>query len=292
MTSVVALWVARAAWLAVAVFGGTAIGDALADSSRPVQVVGTTMAWIGFAAGAAALALTGVLTLTAVRVIVPGALVVAVIALLAGAGAGPAIALIAPAVIASGAAATAEFGRCYIQASAYGDEERFGLRPPLGYLGASALTWIVASSVAVLAPMAWAARWWVAAPILTVAAVGAALLLPGRWHQLSRRWLVLVPAGVVVHDPVVLADTLMMPKATIAAIGIDDTRAAAERAADLTGPVPGVGVEIRLAEAATAVVAGRDRPNGTAIHLTACVVAPSRPGAFLHSAARRGLPIA
>jgi hypothetical protein len=287
----VALWVARAAWLAVAVFGGAAIGDALTDSGRPVQIAGTAGAWIGFAAGAAALALTSVVTLTAVRAIVPGSLVVAAIALVAGAEAGPAIALVAPAVIAVGAVATAEFGRCYLQASAYGDEERFGLRPPIGYLLASAVTWLVATATLVLAPVAWAARWWVAAPLLSAVALAGVLVLPGRWHQLARRWLVLVPAGVVVHDPVVLADTLMLPKRAVATIGIDDIRVAAGRAADLTGPVPGLGVEIHLADAATAVVAGgRDRPNGTAIHLTACVIAPTRPGAFLRAAAARGLP--
>jgi hypothetical protein len=42
----------------------------------------------------------------------------------------------------------------------------------------------------------------------------------------------------------------------------------------------------------TAVLAPRPKtPRGTAIHLSALLVAPSRPGAVLREAARRGLPV-
>jgi hypothetical protein len=101
-----------------------------------------------------------------------------------------------------------------------------------------------------------------------------------------------VPAGVVVHDPVVLADTLMVPTRQITAIGLADaTRAGG--AYDLTGPTPGVAVGISLTEMTTAVLAPRPAtPRGTAIHVAAMLVAPSRPGAVLREAARRGLPVA
>jgi len=286
------VWVARAAWLALAVVGGSAVGDALDGRSRAVQVVGTAAAWVGFGAGAAALAVAGVITLTLARTVVPGSLVVAAFALAGGAGAGPVLSLVVPAVAATGAVATAELGRVYLQASAYGDEERFGLRPPVGYLLASAVTWLVAVTAVVAAPLAWAARAWLVAAVATAVAALAAAALPRRWHQLSRRWLVLVPAGVVVHDPVVLADTLMLRSGAIDSIGLDGDGTARHRAADLTGPAPGVGVEVRLAEAASAVFAARpSAPTGTAIHLTALVVAPTRPGSFLRSAAARGLPV-
>lgn len=287
--AVVTVWLARAAWLAVAALGGAAVGDALDGRSGPVQVVGTAGAWLGWAAGAVGLAVAGVATLTLVRTVVPGSLVVAAVTLIGGADAGREIALVAPAVAATAIVSSAEFGRVYIQASAYGDELRFGLRPPFGYLLASGVTWVIAVAAIVLAPLAWAAGAWAAAPPLTLVAAASLYLLPVRWHQLSRRWLVFVPAGIVVHDPVVLADTLMVRRHEVTSVLLDDRGAARQTAADLTGPTPGIAVEVTLAKPTTAVLAARPRnPTGTPIHLSAFVVSPTRPGAALRAAADRG----
>jgi hypothetical protein len=293
VTTTVALWAARVAWLLVAVAGGSAVGHALDDRSRAVQVVGTIVAWAGFAVGAVALALPGVVTLTLVRATVPAAPVVAAFALAFGADPGDGLVLAAPAIAATALVASAEVGRAYLQASAYGDELRFGLRPPVGYLLASGLTWLVLVSALVVAPVAWAGRAWAAAVVTTAVAVAGLLVLPRRWHQLSRRWLVLVPAGVVVHDPVVLADTVMMRAATITSVGLDELGVATQRAADLTGPTPGLAVEIRLRDAVTVVFAPRPgQRDGQAMHATAVVVSPTRPGAVLKAAAARRLPVA
>ncbi len=126
------------------------------------------------------------------------------------------------------------------------------------------------------------ARSWVVATVATAVLAASVWLLPRRWHQLARRWFVLVPAGAVVHDPVVLADTLMLPRASVASIALDPDGAARRRATDLSGPTPGIGVELRLAGATTAVLAATPRePTGRTIQFTALVVTPTRPGAVL-----------
>jgi len=284
------VWLARAAWMAVAVVGGAAVGAALDGRSRPVQLVGTTGAWAGWGAGAIGLALTGVATLTLVRVAVPGSLIVAGATIGGGAGATEVLALVVPAVIVTAFVSSADFGRRYVQTSAYGDEVRFGLRPPLAYLLASGVTWLVTTTAVVLAPVAWAAGAWIAALVLTVVVTAGLRFLPVRWHQLSRRWLVFVPAGVVVHDPVVLAETLMVRKHEVSSIALDEMGAPATAgAADLTGESPGPVVEITLAAPATAVLARSPRrPTGTPIDVSAFVVAPTRPGAVLRAAKARG----
>ena len=184
-----------------------------------------------------------------------------------------------PAVVATVLVGSAETGRRYVETDAYGDERRFPLRPPYGYLAATVVTWAVWVAALMTAPLALAAGSIVLGVVAVVVAAAATWLFPRRWHQLSRRWLVVVPAGVVVHDPVVLADTLMLPRRLIAAVGATTTRGPA---LDLTGPTPGVAVEITLTERTTAVLAPRPRtPRGRGIHLSALLVAPSRPGAAL-----------
>jgi hypothetical protein len=138
-----------------------------------------------------------------------------------------------------------------------------------------------------VAPLSWAAEAWVPAVIATVVAAAGLWLLPRRWHQLSRRWLVAVPAGLVVHDPVVFWDTLMLPRPQVTSVGLAEL--GATDAIDLTGPTPGVAVEIRLGSPATAVLA--PHPGDTqrrTVAVQALLVAPTRPGAALAEASHRG----
>ena len=149
--------------------------------------------------------------------------------------------------------------------------------------------WVTA---VIAAPLAWAAGAWVLAAVASVVAVTATWVLPVRWHQLSRRWFVAVPAGLVVHDPVVLAETVMIPRARITRVGLVGA-ARGNGAFDMTGPTPGVAIGVALDELITATLAPRrDSPRGTAIHLSALLVAPTRPGAVLREASRRRLPVA
>lgn len=290
MLTSLTVWGARVAWLAAAVLGGRAVGAALADRSGPVQVAGTAGAWLGWAFGAMALAVPSVATLTVARAVVPAALAVTVATVIFGADADDVLALGLPALLASVLVAAAETGRTYLQASAYGDERRFGLRPPLGYLAATVTTWLVWVTAVITAWLAWPARaWWLAAAT-TLLAVAATMTLPRRWHQLSRRWLVFVPAGMVVHDPVVLSDSLLLTRAGIRRIAANEIGPGAVAGLDLTGPTPGLAIEITLDGPVTAVLARRpsERHGRTASGSTV-LVSPTRPGAVLTEAVRRGV---
>jgi hypothetical protein len=283
------VWGARLAWLAVALVGGRAIGAATAARSEAVQVVAAVGAWSGWAAGALFVAVPAVVTLTAARVVVPGAIAVTAACLAFGADAGDGLVLGVPAVVAAVLVGAAETGAVYVQASAYGDERRLLLRPPLGYLAASVIAWVVWATAMLAAPLAWAARAWLPAGAATVVAAAACWLLPRRWHQLSRRWFVAVPAGLVVHDPVVLAETLMVRRPQVASVGLAELGPGAAQAVDLTGPTPGLALEIRLRQSTTTVLARRPGERlGRTIELSALLVSPSRPGAALAETRRRG----
>ncbi len=288
----VMIWGARLAWLAVAVIGGRAVGDAVDGRSGAVAVVAVVGAWIGWAAGAVALVVPSVVTLTLLRAVVPGAIAATVTVLMFGGGPDDGLVLGLPACIAALLVTSAEVGRPYVQASAYGDERRFGLRPPLGFLAACVVTWVVWVAALIAAPLAVAAAAWVVAVPAVLLAVGGALTLPRRWHQLTRRWLVFVPAGLVVHDPVVLDETLMLPRRRIVAVTPNDLGAGtAAGAADLTGPTPGLAVEIVLDEPATATLARRPgEGRGRPITASTLLVSPTRPGAVISEARRRRLP--
>lgn len=283
-------WVARLAWILVAVVGGRAVESAVDGRSSAVVWTAAIGGWTLWAVAALGLAIAATRSLTIVRLGVPLALVATVAAGVGGATAIELVLLGGPAIIALAAVMTAEFGRQWVQASAYGDEDRFPLRFPVGAGLAAIVSWTLWAPALITGPLLIAARSWIAGVVLCVVAVGGAAALGPRWHRLSMRWFVLVPAGVVLHDPVVLADTFPLRTAQIASIGL---ATADTEAADLTGPASGYAVEIATTESVTAVFAFTPaEPNGRAIHLRSFLIAPSRPGRALRSAKARGLPVA
>jgi hypothetical protein len=258
-------WLARAAWVLVAVLGGQALESAVDGRSGPVRWAVAIGGWTLWAVVAAGLVIPSVRALTVVRLVAPLSLVATLAAGLAGAPAAELMVLAVPAVLATAAVFTADVGRSFVQASAYGDEVRLPLRAPVAAGAAAGITWVVWAAALTTGPLLLAAAVWV----------------PG---------VVLVPAGLVVHDPVVLADTLMLRTDQIASIRLAPADTAA---ADLTGPASGYALEIRSTETVSTVFAFTPRdPDGRAIHMTAFLVSPSRPGEALREAAGRRLPVA
>jgi hypothetical protein len=97
-------------------------------------------------------------------------------------------------------------------------------------------------------------------------------------HRLSRRWLVFVPAGVVLHDPVVLGEAVLFPKRMIRALG---PAPADTTATDATGRALGLVLELQLNERNTVLKQETDR----------LLFSPLRPGALLREARERGLTV-
>jgi len=282
-------WVARVSWVLVAVVGGQAIEAAVDGRSAAVRWVAGVGGWAAWGVVLAAMLIASVRSLTIVRVGAPVSAAVAVAVVVAGVSAAELLSFVVPAAITLLVVFTAEFGRSFVQASAYGDEDRFPLRPPAAVGVAAVVTWMVWAAMIVAGPVLVAARSWIVGVPLTMLALVGTLVLAPRWHRLSRRWLVLVPAGIVLHDPVVLADTLSLRTNQVRRMRLAPE---ATEAADLTGPASGYAVEIETIGTVTALFAFTPKePNGRAIHLTAFLVSPSRPGQALAAAAARRLPV-
>lgn len=281
LTALAGLWGPRLAWLAVGAAGMWSLHAALDGRSNAAQWAVPAGAWLAWGVGLVALAVPSVLGLTVVRMIAALTAAVAMVSWVSGAGVGPGLAFTLCAVIFATLVVDARFGQQCVQASAYGDELRFVLRPPLAFVVPIALTTALWVAAVVAAPLLLGARQWAVGSAVTVLAIALTWLTLTRLHVLSRRWLVIVPAGIVVHDHVVLAETLMIQRRDVVQI---DLALAGTEAADLTGPCAGHVVEIVLRAMTTATLAPtKSAPRGTALHLRSFLVAPTRPGAFLSS---------
>jgi hypothetical protein len=75
----------------------------------------------------------------------------------------------------------------------------------------------------------------------------------------------------------------------VAAVRLAEQGPGATSAADLTGPTPGLSIEVRLRKPATAVLARRPgETRGRSVEAPALLVSPTRPGAALAETRRRG----
>ncbi len=288
LPNALAPWIYRACWLLLPVVAGPAIGDAFADASRPVQLVSALLAWATWGVCLTASLVPRSTTLTAIRLITPGAVALSGWAAVGADRPGWAAAGLALAVVASIAVLSPSVADVFVDGSSYGDERRVSLRVPLTIaLVPVPLAWAVLAAASVTGPLLLAARQWVLGALVT--AVGAAVVakLVERFHLLSRRWLVFVPAGVVVHDALQLTEPILVHKKMLSRLG---PAPADTDALDITGGALGLALELRSIEPIEiGIRKGRSEVEHTDI--TALLVTPGRPATTLEVAESRRLPV-
>jgi hypothetical protein len=281
-TTRVVTWLVRLLWLVLPFAAGPAFADALDGASTPVRTVASTGLWLAWAAGVVAVLVPRPVGLTALRVLAPGALVASLAA--AGGGHTSVIGLVVGALLAI-LAVTPEVAAVFVNGAAYPNERRFPLRAPGPLLlGPIELSWAVVVVGVCAGPLLLAARQWLLGGVALVAGLPAAWLLARSLHLLSRRWAVLVPAGLVLHDPMSLRDPVLFPRATIDVV---HPAPADSDSLDLTQRSLGLALELVLREKVPMTLMRPGRPAGEEGASARLLFAPARPGSFLAAAADR-----
>lgn len=281
-------WALSALWVLLAPVMAFAITDAADGRSTHASLAASILWWLAVGAMVIAVVVPSALTLTVVRMLAPASAPAATLTLLLGARAvlgAPALAL---ALLVTIVGFAGEIGEVFVQGSAYGHEKRYPLKVPAGFVLPMVSAWVVWCATLISAVLLFGGHHWIAGAICGAAAIGLTVLLLGRFHRFSMRWLVLVPAGVVIHDPVVLGETLMVPKPNVRLVRLAP---ADTEAADLTGPAAGHAIEITVGEMVLTVLAGTSKePKGKALHVQSFLIAPTRPGRALNAMAAANLP--
>ena len=272
-------WIVRVAWATLPVTLGPTLADRLTDWAHTVRSAASLLLWTGWAAVAVAMFVALPVALVIVRVGAASAAVVGAIAVAPGE-------LVA--LVAAAAAARPETAEWFVNGPAYANERRYPLRVPSALLVGP--LW-VAGTLLVMVPalgvLLLAGKQWVLG--VAVLAVGAAptAIAARALFGLTRRWLVFVPAGVVLHDPMSLTDPVLFERSII-----ETFRAAPADtdSLDLTQGALGLALELVLTEKVPMVrTAGRKGAESGASARLLCT--PTRPGRVLHEAAERRIPV-
>lgn len=282
-------------WVTLPFTAGPAFADALDPRSTPVRTLASIGLW-----GIWALALVGGLvprsaTLTLIRIVAPASMLVAVWSLIVvdnpGAAGASALGFTFATTLVALLPLTADL---YVNGSSYGAERRLALRPPgMLLLGPIEITWLAVVAGVVTGPLLLASRIWVVGAVVLVVGWAVAGLGVRSLHVLARRWVVFVPAGVVIVDRLTLADALLMQRSSVAAIGPAPADTVAR---DLTAGALGLALQIDFDDDQTLVPMpprrlGGDQAPVSVESARSVLFSPGRPGAVLAEAHRRGLPL-
>jgi hypothetical protein len=264
-------------------FVGAGVGALLETRSTTIQLVGMASAWLIWGLIVLASFISHPISLTVLRMGTP--IVAGFLAFIAATDQGSTLQIITASI---GFAVllisfSAEIGGRYVQASAYGDERRFLLRPPVAFVAPVVISVVIVDFFIVATPMFFATQIWLAGIFSFIGLAACIKFLAPRIHQLSRRWLVFVPAGFVVHDEIVLSINLMIKKQELVDIQLarDDTQAA-----DLSALTWGVPLELSFSktlDVSLTAIGARHLKAVSTIQATSIIIAPSRPGAVLRA---------
>lgn len=296
---VVSRWAPALVWLTLPLVTGPAFAAALDHRSMPVQLSGAAALWALWAVGLIAAFVPSTASLTAIRILMPASVAAAAWAALAssnGADARYSIPLGVTA-IAAVLSLSAAVGYTFVNGSSYGDERRFPLRPPAAIaLGPIEILWSLMVLGTFAGPMLLASRQWVLGAAVSVVALLLDVVGVRAMHQLSRRWFVFVPAGVVLVDRTVLLDALLVQRQHVAVLraAVAGADAADPVVSDLTAGALGLPVELRLTEPDTIIPTPQRRDRDVAIEpveVDAVRFTPTRPGWVLDAARERRLTV-
>lgn len=280
------LWCARLAWVTLPVTTGDALAEALDGWERAPSLVATTILWAAWMSGLVALLAPRPWGLTLLRVVAPATIGVNAAAF-ADLGTSSAMVAVSASVVATTCALSAPVAEAAGNALAYGDERRYPLRIPTPLLAAPVPVAVAAVAAPALAPLLLAAGEPTAGVLLLVLGTPVALVLLRALHSLARRWVVLVPAGVVIVDPLTLVDPVLVRRELVERLG---PPSGARDALDLRlGTTTGT-LELHTREPAT-FLRRSGRAGGALVQADTVLVAPVRPAALLAAARARRIRV-
>lgn len=284
LSQLIGPWPVRALWASLPFLAGPALAQALDGRASVVRTVASAGLWGGWAVVLCATLVLHPLGLTLLRMAAPAALLAAAWSV----GAASDVAALG-AVVTAGLVVVLSFlpetAVLFVNGSAYPNERRYPLRPPGALLlGPIPLAWAASVAAPAAAALLLAGgRWWAGGLLAVVTAPGG--FVGGRaLHGLARRWVVFVPAGVVIHDPISLVDPVLFRRQTVTSLA---PAPADTDAFDLTQRAPGLALQLDLSEDATLVLVKPGQRVGPTVTLRKILFTPTRPGRVLEEARER-----
>jgi len=292
------MWGVAVLWLALPATLGPALSEVLDGWGGALGAIAEVLCWAAWVTGLVAVLRPHPVSLTIVRT---GAALAFGVALACAtvADVGEAALALAGTAVLVGLAVQPGYGELCIDARSYGDERRFGLRmPPVLVAGPLPLAVGAVGAGAVAGPLVLADGRWVLGAVLTVVGLPIAALGARSLHSLSGRFVVLVPNGLVIHDPMTMGEPVLFLRALIRDLSpgpapgaVPPAPTGSTEVLDLRAGASAGSLTLELREPVRIVPRGRGLGGGRIVETDCLLFAPTRPGHLLGIAAERRLPV-
>ena len=282
-------WVVRVAWAALPFTAGPALASAL-HRHHTVRTAASVALWAVWALTLVAALVAHPISLTVLRTVAPAAVAAMLAATADGHASGGLLAVgLAWAAVAALLALLPATAMIFVNGPAYPNERRFPLAVPGPVLiGPLELSWALTIGLPAASVLLLADRRWLLGGLSTAMAAAAVWVLGRAIHGLSQRWIVFVPAGLVLHDPLSLQDPVLFERRVIEHLG---PAPASTDSLDLTQRAFGLALELVLTEKVPMVRVQPGRRDGDSGASARLLFTPTRPGAVLAWARDRRLPV-
>lgn len=278
----------RLAWIPIPLFGYGVFDSALSDKSEAIQVTIAIGLWTLWSLILLISLIPSASLLTLYRVVVPISVVVAIWGSLEAQIATASIFLIFCSAICSSISLLPSIGYWHINGSSYGDEIRLPLKPPAPLLlGPIPLAWLVLTSTIIFPIILFASERYLSGLITLMFGSGLSYFSYRSLSALALRWLVFVPAGIVLHDNMVLSDPFLVRKSMIKQMG---PALASTTGTDLTMSSVGMCLEVELYEEVDLALQMHplSLPEVTQVH--SFFISPTLLSKALREASERSIP--
>ena len=281
--------VIRGAWLALIV-SGVLVGAAVSGRSTPIVVVSSVLWWGAWGLGLVAVLVWHPAGLVLLRCAAPASWVATIWAANHSAGQPLWLRILGVSAASVGIVvmASSETGHLCVNGPAYPNERRFLLRPAAALtVGPLYLSGALVAGGVIIGPLLLAARQWLLGALTAVAGAVFICVLGKALYGQTRRFVVFVPAGFVLHDEFVLRDPALFLRRTIEQIR---PAPADTDSLDLTNNASGLAIEVLLTEKSE-IVRITSRSTSETGKTARFLFVPTLPGRLLNEARSRRIVV-
>jgi len=280
----------RVIWISLPLICGPSLADSFNDFKLLLRTTVSISLWNFLVLILLSTLIATPISLAIIRIGAPAAAALSLWSALETSGSVSGIIGLAASAIAACVALSAPLGDRFSDGASYGDERRFLLRAPgpvLLLLGP--LAWLTSVAGLTVGPILLLNKNFLFGSLISLCGFPLAALASNAIYQLGKRWLVLVPAGILLHDHLSVGDPTLIPRNQLANFSPAkvDTNAL-----DLSQNSFGLSLEIRcLTPLSMMLRTGTKKTTNETSIVESFLINPVRPNVLLAEAQKRGLRV-